>query len=405
MSKPTTTQFSLSTTVATTRALLDQFKLSLASQSTGLRQEPCTSATSSDAAPKISTPETKLANRPSPLPLLSVSSATLKSQVTRLSLLCINSPFTPSAVATILRQCNDSILPSLVAATLLINSEVFPQPYCNEAVFLTEKLLQDLRRLVEQVSQRASQADDVNGQHNGHMPQPSGPGDAEKRLVTELTAKAWEDLDEIKKFADEGVGGLIVRKSRQWLELMRDAVKELEEWDPEEDEESVEDLFGAGTQHENGDTTSSNGKSTDEESATIKAGVKIECLKVLTRIPQSINAIIKHRLTKLPDFAKLSKPQKSVLDQIIAHLRTISENIDESAESMYMGDLEGCLKKAGEARQTTIEVVESVVPPWETDESPQHTKDDAYVKRALEWIRQVHPPSELPERPKTQVAR
>ena len=369
-------QIPLPAAIATTLALLQQFDRSLTYRANDPNQEHILSAPDD----KSSIFETSIPNHPSPLPLLSVSTATLKSQVTKLSLLCINSPFTPSAVSTILRQCNDSILPSLVTATLLISPDGFAQSYSQEARFLAKKLLEDVQRLVDQVGLRARRADVAGSSLNGRNTGRGDLGETEKKLITEQTAKVWEDCDHLKSFAEDGVGGFIVQKARAWLDLMKDAVKELQDWDPEEDEE------------------------TNRDSATIKTGVKVEALKVLTRIPQSINAIIKHRLAKMPDVKKLSSVQRSVIDRTITGFRTISENIDESAESMYMGDPEGCLKKAGEARQTTIEVIVDLIPPWQTDITSQETKEDTYVKSALDWIRQVHTITELPEQPRTPIA-
>ena len=58
-----------------------------------------------------------------------------------------------------------------------------------------------------------------------------------------------------------------------------------------------------------------------------------------------------------------------------------------------MGDLELCLRKAGEARQLTIEVVEAVIEPWDgkvvVGGEGEGTKEDQYIKRALLWIQQV----------------
>ena len=127
--------------------------------------------------------------------------------------------------------------------------------------------------------------------------------------------------------------------------------------------------------------------------ATIKAGVKSEALKVLARIPQSVHVVIKQRLERLPPIHDLSSKQKAAIEQMLRYHRQVSECIDESAESIYMGDLEGCLKKAGEARQITISIVEAVYPPWYNvpHQAPksQESKEDRYIHRALDWIRQV----------------
>jgi len=60
---------------------------------------------------------------------------------------------------------------------------------------------------------------------------------------------------------------------------------------------------------------------------------------------------------------------------------------------MYLGDLELCLRKAGEARALTIEIVQSVLRPFpnakDTSTPDTESNEDKYVQRALDWIRQV----------------
>ena len=185
----------------------------------------------------------------------------------------------------------------------------------------------------------------------------------------------------------------------QWLDLMRDAVKELEDWDPEE--EVGDDPFGLDDSFDDEDEDEKDASSPVAEDnpnsgdrAIVQAGVKAEALKVLTRIPQSIHVVLKQRLSPshLPPAAQLSPLQRSTLDSIVTRTRKISESIDESAEAMYMGDLERCLKMAGEARSLAISVVESVQESWTpANAGSESSREDVYIKRALDWIRQVKP--------------
>ncbi|RMD42997.1 hypothetical protein DV735_g2080, partial [Chaetothyriales sp. CBS 134920] len=112
--------------------------------------------------------------------------------------------------------------------------------------------------------------------------------------------------------------------------------------------------------------------------ATISAGVKEQVLKVLARIPQSVHVVVKQRLEKLGGGGgggqqQLPPDVRARLDPALTSLSCISELIDQSAEALYLANPELCLKKAGEARALTIEF-------------------DKYVKRALDWIRQVETP-------------
>ncbi|OAP60191.1 hypothetical protein AYL99_05193 [Fonsecaea erecta] len=318
---------------------------------------------------------------PSPLVLLHAAATSLRAQVTKLSLLAITTPFTPTAVTTCLLPLNESILTSLVTAALLTTPETTIPSFSAECRNLAATALRDMQallRLLEARSQTKNPTAEL--------------GEREKTGFTEATGRVWDDCDKLIPLASEGVTGYVVRKSNQWLDLMKDAVKELEDWDPEDDIDE-DDPFGIiHSDHDDSDDPHDNKHNNDR--AAISAGVKEQALKVLNRIPQSIHVVIKQRLEKIPKDRANTASQTSQMDTLLKRVRHVSELIDESAEGMYLGDLELCLKKAGEARALTIEVVESVLRPisWlNATTAAVETKEDRYVQRALEWIRQVDP--------------
>ncbi|KIW32602.1 uncharacterized protein PV07_04132 [Cladophialophora immunda] len=321
---------------------------------------------------------------PSPLVLLHAAATTLRAQVTKLSLLAITAPFTPTAVTTCLLPLNESILTSLVTAALLTTPDKTIPSFSAECRNLAATALRDMQtllRLLEARSQTEKPAAEL--------------GEREKSGFTEATGKVWDDCDKLIPLAAEGVPGYVVRKSNQWLDLMKDAVKELEDWDPEDDIDE-HDPFGINhSDHDDSDNTNDNDNERNTDRAAISAGVKEQALKVLNRIPQSIHVVIKQRLEKIPTDTVKTASQMSQMDTALKRIRHVSELIDESAEGMYLGDLELCLKKAGEARALTIEVVESVLQPISelsaTTTAAVETKEDRYIHRALQWIRQVDP--------------
>ena len=347
--------------LATSLALIEQFRKSLVP-----------SAIPQDAQDEHNT---------SPLLLFKAAAESLKHTTTKLSLLSITPPFTGSAVVSLLKPLNDSILPSLVTAALLVTSNIFPESFAAEANRIAESILIELKLLLELVEKRAKDG----------KPK-SGLGKDEKQAITEATGRVWEHCDGVIKFSTDGVPGFTVRKAEQWLGLMKDAVQELQEWDPEEDVD--EDIFGDVGSDEDDPSTNTD-KEKDQDQVTIAAGVKDQALKVLSRIPQSIHVVIKQRLAKIPTEMtsgekNISSEHKRTLDNVIKDTRHISECIDESAEAMYMGDPELCLKKAGEARAITIGVIESVLSPWQLAAAEsESTEEDTFIKRALVWIQQV----------------
>jgi Grap2 and cyclin-D-interacting len=361
MSSPTDVPGAI--TISTTIALIEQF-LSNLSPNASHNGTPCTS------------------DSPSPLLLLNASAKTIKTQVTKLSLLTVTTPFTPSAIGKCLKPLNDSILPSLVTAALLTTPEAFTPSFSIECLSLARAVLRDILALSRQVEARSNDG------------QPSKePSDTKKKEITEATGRVWENCDEIVSFSDAGLPGFVVRKSQQWLELMKDAVKELTEWDPE-DEGDADDIFGDARSDDSAHEQSESEKQQSADRATISTGVKDQALKVLSRIPQSMHVVIKQRLAKWKPAVgdKLPPSTRSHLDLLLTRTRNVSELIDEAAEAMYMGDLELCLKKAGEARAHTTNIVESVLQPLDSSpgtDQASDTPEDRYIKRALEWTKQV----------------
>ncbi|KAL2434855.1 hypothetical protein ABEF95_009507 [Exophiala dermatitidis] len=367
---PPSTSGSLASTLQTSLILCERFATSLA---------PNASVDIPTAKP----------DEPSPLILLNAAATSLRSQVTKLSLLAITTPFTPSAITTCLTPLNESILTSMVTAALLTTPERFTPSFSAECRMLAASSMHDLQNVLRLLEKR-SQKRDVQAELSS----------VEKKAFTEATGRVWDSCDKLVPLASEGVPGYVVRKSKEWLDLMKDAVKELEDWDPEDDIDD-HDLFGEALS-EDGSLDQEEEDAKNSDRAAISAGVKEQALKVLNRIPQSIHVVIKQRLEKIGSADELSKDQMARLDKLLKHNRHISELIDESAEGMYLGDLELCLKKAGEARALTIQVVESVLQPFQqvdNDGAHVETKEDQYVKRALSWIQQVDPGGQVPIKP------
>jgi hypothetical protein len=373
----------------TARTVPDAFETIMTSHSATLRTTLATSITlcqrfGASLAPgaQIETPRTDTGT-PSPLLLLEAAVTTLRAQVTKLSLLAITAPFTPSAVTTCLNPLNESILTSLVTASLLTTAELTTASFSLECRNLVAVTLRDLQALLKLLEERNAAADPK-----------AELSDTGKKAITETAGKIWDDCDRLLPYATGGVPAYVVRRAQQWLDLMKDAVTELTEWDPEEDVVDDDPLGLAQSDDEDSDDT---GEKSNDDRAAISVGVKEQALKVLSRIPQSIHVVVKQRLEKTATSKDTSTAVSVKMDGILSHIRHVSELIDESAEGIYLGDLELCLKKAGEARAETIEIVESVVNPMINSGEPD-SKENKYIQRALEWIRQVDTSQTIPVR-------
>ena len=373
--------------LTTTVALIDQFAASLSQP--GVQPEQCSQAPT-----------------PPPLPLLSASAMSLKAQSTKLSLLTLTPPFTPSAVSTVLSALNSSVLPSLLTAALLATNEEtkYTASFSAEVSSIINATLRDLHTLISCVEKRSRHGD------------PKDPLDEQqKSSVTEAVGRVWESCDELVALANGGIGAFVVKRAEMWLGLIKDAVEELQDWDPEED--GVDGLFGEDAlQDEN-----ERGDAGEDAGAAEKA--KASAMKVLTRVPQSIHVVVKQRLRKLkwdPDGKDLSgeKPnnlrapsasdleegpleeQGALVDQVLKELKQVSESIDETAEALYMGELNRSSRLVKEVWKATVNVVE-IVKRGRNDqarhgigdvvEGRTATNEDKYIRRALDWIRLVEP--------------
>ena len=351
------------TALNTTFALIDQFSASLS--------QPFDQTSGSAIPPDGHS----LSSSPSPLPLLSAAATSLRAQVTKLSLLAITAPFTPSAVATILSALNDSVLPSLVTAALLVTPEKFTLAYYKEALLLVKAVIGDLKSLAEVVRIR------------GHESEKSRDAtEHESKLVTECTGKVWEGCDELSRLANSGAAGFVASKAREYLELVRDAVKELEDWEPDADDEND----GAFGDSEDSEDERGNYENKGSEEAKLLAH-KETTLEVLRRIPMCMHVALKYRLEK-GTWDESGSTQAQLLDEVLSKHRSISETVDEAVGTLQEGDMDACRVHTKSSQRVTLDLVElllSVGSAREKGGREDVSKEDRYVLKAREWIRTV----------------
>jgi hypothetical protein len=390
-----THEHTLSVTLTTTFALIDQFSASVAGPADQSR---------------VPAEEHPTTSKPSPLTLLSASAASLKAQSTRLSLLTLTPPFTPSAASKILSALNSSVLPSLLTAALLVVHEdrTYTTSFSAEVRCLVKAILRDLRALISCVEGRSR-----------HANPKEQLGEQQKHNVTEAVGRVWESCDELAALAHGGIGAFVVKKAEMWLGLIKDAVEELEEWDPEED--GVAGLFGEE------DTLQNDHAGAEAEEVSAAAEItKASVMRVLTRVPQSLHVVVKQRLQKWrweppspkvssdgkasttggpssPDHEHLRLAQYVTADYVLRGMQEVSETVDEMAEALYMGQLGRSGKLIIDVWRVTVDVVAAVRNPSEHHtthgsgidvvEEQKETSEDKYIRRALDWIKLVEPKS------------
>ncbi|KAH8430324.1 uncharacterized protein LDX57_007988 [Aspergillus melleus] len=337
----------------------------------------------------LATPVTQTTNQLSgqdALPLLSASSTALKSQVTKLSLLTITSPFTHSAVTSVLSDINESALPSLVTAALLVTPIEHTQAFQTEVLVLTKSTLTEFASLLKEVHSVANREDEATDAPK----QKRGLSQSEKDVVTVAAGRVWEACDALVDFAAKGVVGFVVRRVEEWRDLVRDAVEEIEEWDPDEEgDEFFDDLLSDGGQ----DTPGKNGPEEDEddddeESSAALHENKKNAIRILKPVAQIYPAIIKNRLKTAPE---LSPPLIGKLENLMLNLRRIPENVDEVAGALYEANFTKSNKYLRTTKDHAIKAIETVASPWTSIDSsdPGHESKDKFETWSKTWLKVV----------------
>ncbi|RAL15845.1 uncharacterized protein BO97DRAFT_475465 [Aspergillus homomorphus CBS 101889] len=346
-------------TLTTTLTLLEQFQTAITTS---------TSTSTSTPPPSFATETTSSAPEIKPkdaLPLLSASALTLKSQITKLSLVTITSPFTAAAVQPVLTALNESVLPSLVTGALLITATEHTVAFRTEAHALTKLALTELAALLHEVQT-------ISEKKTTELAQ------AEKDAVTVAAGRAWETCDALIDLAGKGVVGFVMRRVEQWRDLVRDAVGEIEEWDPDEEgDEFFDELLGedhTGHQDEGGDSEDED--EDGEESAALHAQKK-DTLRVLRPIAQVYPAIVTHRLKKTAD----AVAEVRTLEALMGCLREIPELVDEVAGALYEANPEKSLRFLGLAKEKAVAALQLVTLPW------QGAGEDKFSAWAKTWLR------------------
>lgn len=276
-----------------------------------------------------------------PLPLLSDAAETLKAQVTKLSLLAISTPFSPSALIKMISTVNDIVLPALVTATQRLVPEQHTQTLFTEARALVTDALSEYISLIRNVKVTAAL----------YTRDPSSRLDDEtKRLVTTATGRVWKVCDQIMEFVLGGIMGVIIKKTRESLALVRDAIRELKEWDPAESLDP--DAFWDGLDDDDNPANIRRGEDTpgedeDEDEAEDNDGnqhAKLVAeqqylLRLLKLVTQLHTAAISHRLHFLLNESVLPKYAQA-LDTFAQSLRKIPDLVDEAAGSLYEHDIQ-----------------------------------------------------------------
>ncbi|RKF59634.1 hypothetical protein GcM3_173022 [Golovinomyces cichoracearum] len=288
----------------------------------------------------------------------------------KLSLLLSNKPFTPSVISRVLRELATGPIPSLLYAVELCNSQVNPRLISLEIEHRVKHILAELKSLVEIIP--SSRGLLANSLYDGM--------DTNRNKSLNIVGTIWENCDALKELKYLGIVGIYVKKIVEYRDLIKDALEELREWamkesDTETDNEEAALPDNDTLQYANEwfSTCSKHIPSQDPDEIRPRLQITLKKLRLLILMFQ---AIIKRRLNILPGQPNLRQEVPSenympilktvkLLDQLIDHIKKISDLTDDLAGSFYNLDVKQIDQKMKECFLTGSVAVESLVNNWE----------------------------------------
>ena len=320
-----------------------------------------------------------IAKSPNPLRLVSDASSLLRAQTTKLSLLILNKPFTPSAITFILKNLSAECLPALMTALELCSTSRY-------TVFLRDHLRANVLRVMREMATLLGTIPLSDGQ------EPGIGKDAEGRDTLPSTGVIWEICDTLAAIAANGLIELAAKKADAYHALIKDAIAELEEWDPDDE---VDDPFGSESSRESeinekgtagSSTNAALGKLTLTPPATptVIRQIYEKALTTLRLVKLLYPALRKRRILGFPSITSSTESEQlptpwqiQWFDGVMKHFRVFSEVADELAGALYSHDEEatGALGALGAYAR---ECIEDVGRNWEG-------KEDEFTAWAGKW--------------------
>lgn len=315
-------------------------------------------------------PEIK--DSPNPLALLSDGSKILKAQTTKLSLLVLNKPFTPSAISYILDALYGGCLPGLCSAFQLSPSAQYTRLLHQHIQSSLSKTMTTLSSLVASIPQNEHGIENV------------------RQDVLASTGLLWADCDKMVQLASTGLVELAKQKVEGWHGLLKDAIEELEEWDPEEEEMDADtDSFSSAIPKPKSTPISNQrplASSFDDLSLSPIFALRKRTLIILRTIRVLYPALQKRRIATFPNINKQSTPESlptssqiDGLDSLISQTQQWTEAADEIAGSLYEGDEQQVEKRLS----ALCEAAENCVRKYKQD---WNGKEDEFAGWVDKWL-------------------
>ena len=305
-------------------------------------------------APLESPRPNHIANPPNALALLSDAAQLLKAQTTKLSLLILNKPFSAREVNHIISVLSKSILPALLSASDLLRPETYTRAVQWHVRGILGIVWRELLKLFDIVPTDA----EPDVKRVDIMPTHTEP-DVKRVAALGSTGVLWEQCDELVSLGEIGVTGVVDRRVKGYGELLDDAIAEMEEWDPDEDDgdsDGDEDEGGEEGNSQKGKAMVATPTTSDEEALqngvqglrlSPHNAVKAKVLKFLRILRLFYPALRKRRIETYPNITRkstkddlISSQQVERLDELVGFAQQFSEDTDELAGALYADETE-----------------------------------------------------------------
>lgn len=323
------------------------------------------------------TPQLK-SNPPNPLSLLRDAASLLKAQTTKLSLLAINKPFTPSAISTVIASIAAECLPALISAYELCWPEAFTRVLNEHLREQIQRILREMTLLMDAVL-REMDVDVV---------------EKEGRNTLANTGIIWEVCDAMMSQANKGVVQLAMEKAESYHALLKDAIAELEEWDPEEADDDPFHSLGSSEsdveeEPESPSTVSLNALTlTPPSTPSPIRKLRSEVLATLHLIRLLYPALNKRRIqtfspinstTKSSDLPNAQSVRR--FDAILDKLQNFSDSADALAGLLYERDSDDVEVELETFKCAGVDCVEWMKLDWKGNEDEFSAWADKWRKR------------------------
>lgn len=315
---------------------------------------------------------------PQPLALSSDSCKILKAHTTKLSLLILNKPFTPSAITYVLNTCSSGCLPAMMSVLELCPSKRYSNLLHDRIKSSISRVMTELDNLIDSIPQ----------DERGLEPQ--------SRDTLASTGVLWAECDKLVTLASDGIVSLALQKVEHYHSLLKDAIEELDQWDPEEKDESDTDSLSSHKQTTKAMLTSTEmDPATRLESLTMTdiEGLKKRSLSTLRTIRLLYPALKKRRISTFPNINSTTPldllPQSAdiaSLDSLMLSAQFFSEAADEIAGALYESDDVQVLRRLKELIDRAEKCATSSSKNWKGE----NDEFSAWLSKWLARLKELH---------------